>query len=118
MSHIVDQYWLVHHWCNSNDFPSWIWVQYKTNPCANDSRWRGILFSILGIFTVKTKKDANQKQLLTSLHTGTNVAAGLTLAFIAFLASQGLHHMGNLWVRNCRINIWRSHWSSDRILYV
>ena len=48
----------------------------------------GILFSILGIFTVKTKEDANQKQLLTSLHTGTNVAAGLTLAFIAFLASQ------------------------------
>ena len=48
----------------------------------------GILFSILGIFTVKTKEDANQKQLLTSLHTGTNVVAGLTLAFIAFLASQ------------------------------
>ena len=30
-----------------------------------------------------------KKQLLTSLHTGTNIAAGLTLLFIAFLASQG-----------------------------
>tara|TARA_A100001015_G_scaffold319744_1_gene443660 strand:- start:2862 stop:5192 length:2331 start_codon:yes stop_codon:yes gene_type:complete len=49
----------------------------------------GIIFSILGIFTVKTKENANQKQLLTSLHTGTNIAAGLTLAFIAYLASQG-----------------------------
>jgi K(+)-stimulated pyrophosphate-energized sodium pump len=49
----------------------------------------GILFSILGIFTVKTKEDANQKQLLTSLHTGTNIAAALTLAFIAYLATQG-----------------------------
>ena len=49
----------------------------------------GILFSIIGIFTVKTKEDADQKALLTSLHTGTNIAAGLTLLFIAFLASQG-----------------------------
>jgi K(+)-stimulated pyrophosphate-energized sodium pump len=49
----------------------------------------GILFSILGIFTVKTKENANQKELLTSLHRGTNVAAGLTLAFIAFLSAQG-----------------------------
>ena len=49
----------------------------------------GIIFSILGIFAVKTKENANQKQLLTSLHTGTNIAAGLTLAFIAYLASQG-----------------------------
>ena len=49
----------------------------------------GILFSILGIFTVKTEENADQKQLLSSLHKGTNIAAGLTLAFIAILASQG-----------------------------
>lgn len=54
----------------------------------------GILFSILGIFTVKTKENADQKQLLTSLHTGTNVAAGLTLAFIGLLASQGFISWG------------------------
>tara|TARA_B100001121_G_scaffold309351_1_gene335909 strand:- start:1067 stop:3388 length:2322 start_codon:yes stop_codon:yes gene_type:complete len=54
----------------------------------------GILFSIIGIFTVKTKENANQKQLLTSLHTGTNVAAGLTLAFIAYLATQGFISWG------------------------
>ncbi len=48
----------------------------------------GILFSIIGIFTVKTKEDADQKSLLSSLHKGTNIAAGLTLAFIALLASQ------------------------------
>ena len=33
----------------------------------------GILFSIIGIFTVKTKEDADQKALLSSLHKGTNV---------------------------------------------
>ena len=54
----------------------------------------GILFSIIGIFTVKTKEDADQKALLTSLHTGTNIAAGLTLLFIAFLASQGFISWG------------------------
>jgi K(+)-stimulated pyrophosphate-energized sodium pump len=54
----------------------------------------GILFSIIGIFTVKTKENANQKELLTSLHTGTNISAILTLAFIAFLASQGFISWG------------------------
>ncbi|MGC6367684.1 MAG: sodium-translocating pyrophosphatase [Candidatus Marinamargulisbacteria bacterium] len=49
----------------------------------------GILFSIIGIFTVKTEENADQKKLLSSLHKGTNIAAGLTLAFIAILASQG-----------------------------
>ena len=54
----------------------------------------GILFSIIGIFTVKTEENADQKQLLSSLHKGTNIAAGLTLAFIAFLASQGFISWG------------------------
>ncbi len=54
----------------------------------------GILFSIIGIFTVKTKEDADQKHLLSALHKGTNIAAGLTLAFIAYLASQGIISWG------------------------
>ena len=49
----------------------------------------GILFSILGIFTVKTSENADQKQLLSSLHKGTNVSAALTLGFIALLAYLG-----------------------------
>jgi K(+)-stimulated pyrophosphate-energized sodium pump len=54
----------------------------------------GILFSILGIFTVKTSENADQKDLLTALHRGTNIAAGLTLLFIAFLASKGFISWG------------------------
>ncbi len=46
----------------------------------------GIIFSILGIFTVKTNEGADQKSLLGSLHRGTNISAALTLVFIAFLA--------------------------------
>ena len=49
----------------------------------------GILFSIIGIFTVKTKENADQKQLLSSLHKGTNIAAFLTLGFIGLLANLG-----------------------------
>ena len=50
--------------------------------------------SILGIFIVKTNEKADQKQLLSSLHKGTNVAALLTLGFIAILASQGIISFG------------------------
>ncbi|GHU56341.1 putative K(+)-stimulated pyrophosphate-energized sodium pump [Bacteroidia bacterium] len=37
----------------------------------------GVLLSIIGIFAVRTKEDANIKQLLRALGTGTNLAAGL-----------------------------------------
>jgi K(+)-stimulated pyrophosphate-energized sodium pump len=37
----------------------------------------GVLLSIIGIFAVRTKEDANVKQLLRALGTGTNLAAGL-----------------------------------------
>jgi K(+)-stimulated pyrophosphate-energized sodium pump len=50
----------------------------------------GIIFSIIGIFTVKTDEGADQKALLSSLHKGTNISAALTLAFIGYLASQGM----------------------------
>lgn len=54
----------------------------------------GILFSIIGIFMVKTMEGATQKDLLSSLHKGTNVAAGLTLTFIAYLAWTGFISWG------------------------
>ena len=46
----------------------------------------GILFSIIGIFLVKTKENATQKDLLKSLHLGTNVSSILILIFLSVLA--------------------------------
>lgn len=37
----------------------------------------GILLSIIGIFAVRTKEDANMRELLRALSTGTNLSAGL-----------------------------------------
>lgn len=48
----------------------------------------GILFSLIGIFFVRTKEGASQKQLLHSLLFGTGIASVLTLGFIAFLATK------------------------------
>ena len=45
----------------------------------------GIVCSILGSFLVKTKEDATQKSLLTSLRTGTYVSAVLSAICAAFL---------------------------------
>ena len=45
----------------------------------------GIICSILGSFLVKTKEDATQKSLLTSLRTGTYVSAVLSAICAAFL---------------------------------
>jgi inorganic pyrophosphatase len=45
----------------------------------------GVVASILGYFAVRTKDDANQKQLLFALHKGTIVAAIFTLIFSAVI---------------------------------
>jgi len=50
----------------------------------------GIIFSLVGIFFVRTKEGATQKELLHSLLFGTSVSSVLTLIFIGFLASQGI----------------------------
>jgi len=42
----------------------------------------GIILSILGIFLVKTKEGANQKQLLAALGRGVNVSS-ILIAFFA-----------------------------------
>ena len=47
----------------------------------------GIICSIIGSFLVKTKEDATQKSLLTSLRTGTYTAAILSAAML-------LEHLG------------------------
>ena len=73
----------------------------------------GILFSIIGIFTVKTEENADQKQLLSSLHKGTNIAAGLTLAFIAFLASQGFISWGIFGSVTAGFNFRCINWSGN-----
>ncbi len=46
----------------------------------------GIIFSLVGIFLVKTEENATQKSLLKALHLGTNVSSALILLFIAGLA--------------------------------
>ncbi len=45
----------------------------------------GIILSILGIFLVKTKENASQKQLLKSLSTGVNISAVLIVIFSYFI---------------------------------
>jgi K(+)-stimulated pyrophosphate-energized sodium pump len=46
----------------------------------------GIIFSIIGIFLVRTKEKATQKNLLNSLLIGTGISSVLMLLFLAFLA--------------------------------
>ncbi len=58
----------------------------------------GMIASIVGAFTVKTKADASRKDLARALHRGTNVAAGLTVVF-AFVS-------GYLFFRNAVENWW------------
>ena len=45
----------------------------------------GIILSIIGIFLVKTKENATQKQLLKSLSTGINISAVLIVIFSYFI---------------------------------
>lgn len=49
----------------------------------------GIVFSLVGIFFVRTKEDASQKDLLHSLLMGTGITSVLTLIFVAFMANFG-----------------------------
>ena len=53
----------------------------------------GIVCSIIGSFFVKTKEDATQKSLLTSLRTGTYLAAALSAVAAA---PPDLSHAGEL----------------------
>ncbi|MDA1354253.1 MAG: sodium-translocating pyrophosphatase, partial [bacterium] len=54
----------------------------------------GIVFSITGIFLVKTNEDANQRSLLKALHLGTNMSSLFILIFIAALAAIGFISWG------------------------
>jgi K(+)-stimulated pyrophosphate-energized sodium pump len=54
----------------------------------------GILFSLAGIFFVRTKEGASQQSLLHSLLIGTGLSSILTLAFTAILAYTGLVSWG------------------------
>ncbi len=50
----------------------------------------GIILSILGIFMVRTKESASQKNLLSALLIGTGSSSVLILAVIAIMASTGM----------------------------
>ncbi|MBG91041.1 MAG: sodium-translocating pyrophosphatase [Actinobacteria bacterium] len=50
----------------------------------------GILFSILGIFLIRTKEGATQQQLLHSLLIGTSVSSLLIIACVGYLAYIGI----------------------------
>ena len=58
----------------------------------------GIVCSILGSFLVKTKENATQKSLLTSLRTGTYVAAVLSAICAAVLCYVILGNAGYNWI--------------------
>jgi len=50
----------------------------------------GILFSMVGIFFVRTSEKATQKSLLNSLLIGTGISSVLVLFFVALLAKYGM----------------------------
>lgn len=54
----------------------------------------GIVFSIIGIFAVKTREDATQESLLKSLLVGTILSSILVVAFMGFLAKLGFISWG------------------------
>ena len=61
----------------------------------------GVLLSIIGIFLVKTKEDADMKDLLRALSRGTNAAAVLiavaTFGIMYFLFGNETGDMANMW---------------------
>lgn len=58
----------------------------------------GIVFSIIGIYFVKTKEDATQKQLLKALNNGVFVSSVLIVAASAYLVNTLLPgHFGVFW---------------------
>ena len=61
----------------------------------------GVLLSIIGIFLVKTKEDADMKDLLRALSRGTNAAAVLiavaTFGIMYFLFGKETGDMANMW---------------------
>ena len=84
----------------------------------------GIVCSILGSFLVKTKENATQKSLLTSLRTGTYVAAVLSAICAAVLCYVILGNAGYNWigvfiaivcglVGGCAIGYFTEYYTSD-----
>ena len=84
----------------------------------------GIVCSILGSFLVKTKENATQKSLLTSLRTGTYVAAVLSAICAAILCYIILGNAGYNWigvfiaivcglVGGCAIGYFTEYFTSD-----
>ncbi len=58
----------------------------------------GIILSILGIYMVKTKEGATQKELLESLGRGINISSALVVAFsLGILYMVGLENMYGIW---------------------
>ena len=79
----------------------------------------GIVCSIIGSFFVKTKEDATQKSLLTSLRTGTYLAAALSAAAAAPLTYLMLGNWGVYiailcgLVGGCTIGYFTEYYTSD-----
>ena len=79
----------------------------------------GIVCSIIGSFFVKTKEDATQKSLLTSLRTGTYLAAALSAAAAAPLTYLMLGNWGVYiailcgLVGGCAIGYFTEYYTSD-----
>ena len=79
----------------------------------------GIVCSIIGSFFVKTKEDATQKSLLTSLRTGTYLAAGLSAVAAAPLTYYTVGNWGVYvailcgLIGGCAIGYFTEYYTSD-----
>ncbi|NCC69348.1 MAG: sodium-translocating pyrophosphatase, partial [Clostridia bacterium] len=83
----------------------------------------GIICSVIGSFFVKTKEDATQKSLLTSLRTGTYLAAILSAAAAAPICYYVLGSDNNCWgiyvailcglIGGCAIGYFTEYYTSD-----
>lgn len=79
----------------------------------------GIVCSIIGSFFVKTKEDATQKSLLTSLRTGTYLAAGLSAIVAAPLTYYTVGNWGVYvailcgLIGGCAIGYFTEYYTSD-----
>ena len=78
----------------------------------------GILLSIAGMFMVRCKEGATQKELLKALLVGTLGSSVLILIVLAVMAQFGHDYLGHLRFGCFRLGRRCGHWSDHRVLYL
>ncbi len=77
----------------------------------------GIILSIVGIFMVRAKESATQKNLLNALLLGTGGSSVLILVAMAGMAYHWLGNLGCIWRCGYWFGRWCYYWSGYRIFY-